>query len=287
MQHLPRRPLAGLALAFITGTGLGLTASTAPLPLLFISGLFLTLALAGTFQTHWQGTLCTATTQTCLLAAILGLGWANAAPDPGAGDHTIPTLITLPTGASLTGMISDEPVCVSKRGEKATWKFPMVVEQVRAGWSNDWQQATGTVRIRLYADPQDRIPTYGEHWSFRGYLAQATFKKGLFAGKPGSLFFSGKASKGRFIDHNGGNPLVATCLQGRTWAGRYLEQGLGDRPEQLLILNSILLGYYSQIPRDLYQAFANTGTLHVFAISGSHIPIIVNKSTLGNCLYPL
>jgi len=42
----------------------------------------------------------------------------------------------------------------------------------------------------------------------------------------------------------------------------------------MCILNSILLGYYSQIPRDLYQAFANTGTLHVFAISGSHVVIL-------------
>jgi ComEC/Rec2-related protein len=273
MQHLPRRPLTGLAIAFITGTGLGLTASITPLPLLLISGLFLTLAVTGIFQTRWQGTLCSSITHACLLAAVLGLGWANATPDPGAGNHAIPTLIPLPTGASLTGMITDEPVCVSKRGEKATWKFPVSVEQVQAGWSNDWQQTTGTVRIRLYADPGDRIPTYGERWSFRGYLAQATFKKGLLAGKPGSLFFSGKASKSRFINHSGGNPLVAKCLQGRTWAGRYLKQGLGDRPEQLLILNSILLGYYSQIPRDLYQAFANTGTLHVFAISGSHVVI--------------
>ena len=273
MQHLPRRPLAGLAIAFITGTGLGLTESTPPLPLLLISGLFLILAIIGAFQARWQGTLFTGITHTCLLATLLGLGWANAAPDPDAGNHAIPALIPLPTGASLTGIITDEPVCVAKRGEKATWKFPMAVEQVRAGWSNELQQVTGTVRIRLFANPADRIPTYGERWSFRGYLAQATFKQGLFAGKAGSIFFSGKASKGRFCNHNGGNPLVSHCLKARSWAGRYLEQGLGDRPEQLLILNSILLGYYSQIPRNLYQAFANTGTLHVFAISGSHVVI--------------
>ena len=273
MQHLPRRPLTGLAITFIIGTGLGLTVSIAPLPLLLIAGLFLILALFGTFQTRWQGALCTAVTHACLLAATLGLGWANAAPDPDAKNHAIPALITLPTGASLTGIITDEPVCVSRKNEKATWKFPMAVEQVRVGWSNEWQQAAGTVRFRLFATASDRIPSYGERWSFRGYLAQVTYKQGLFAGKPGALFFSGKANKGRFSGYDEGNPLVAKCLKGRAWAAKLLERGLTDRPQQLVILNSILLGYYSQIPRDLYQAFANTGTLHVFAISGSHVVI--------------
>ena len=68
--------------------------------------------------------------------------------------------------------------------------------------------------------------------------------------------------------------MIKRCLQGRIWAGRLLSHGIADRPEQMCILNSILLGYYSQIPRDLYQAFANTGTLHVFAISGSHVVIL-------------
>jgi ComEC/Rec2-related protein len=273
MLQLPRRPLVGLAIAFITGTGLGLAFSAAPSTLLIVSGTCLGLAIIGILTLRANALLCTVAADTCLLAAVLGLGWANATPDPDAAGQSIPSLITLPTGASLTGIITDEPVCVTRRGEKATWKFPMSVEQVRAGWSNDWHQASGLVRIRLFAGPNDRIPSYGERWSFRGYLAQAIYKQGRLAGKPGSLFFSGKASKGRFCSEGQGSPLIAKCLQGRAWAGRFLEQGLDDRPDQLLILNSILLGYYSQIPRDLYQAFANTGTLHVFAISGSHVVI--------------
>jgi hypothetical protein len=271
MQHLPRRPLAGLAIAFMTGTGLGLSIPAAPSTLLILSGASLVLAVLGIFmfrETSLPGSMAT---DACLLAAVLGLGWANAAQDPDAADQAIPSLIALPSGASLTGIITDEPVCVTRRGEKATWKFPMSVEKVRASWSNDWHQSSGKVRIRLFATPTDRIPSYGERWSFRGYLAQAIYKQGRLAGKPGSLYFSGKAAKGKLYDKDQGSPLIATCLQGRTWAGRILAQGLEDRPEQLLILNSILLGYYSQIPRDLYQAFANTGTLHVFAISGSHV----------------
>ena len=129
--------------------------------------------------------------------------------------------------------------------------------------------------MRLLAEPGALIPAYGERWTFSGYLNQAVYKQGLFAGKPGGLFFSGSARKAKRLDKDQGNALIRWCLQGRQRAGRLLSHGITDRPEQVCILNSILLGYYSQIPRNLYQAFANTGTLHVFAISGSHVLILL------------
>lgn len=150
----------------------------------------------------------------------------------------------------------------------------MRIEQARQGWTNDWLAASGTVRLRLFAEEGDRIPSYGERWHFTGYLAQSVFRQGRSAGKPGALFFTASARKAYCRAEDAGNPLVATCLAGRSWAGRLLAHGIEDRPEQVKILNSILLGYYSQIPRDLYQAFAKTGTLHVFAISGSHVVIL-------------
>lgn len=273
MTHLPRRPLAGLAIAFVTGTGLGLALPIHSSTVLLATAACLVLATLATFAPRTPSPLLAAATDCSLLATVLGLAWTHAIPDPDTAGRALPSLITLPAGASITGVITDEPLCVTRRGEKATWKFPLAVDSARNGWTNQWQRATGVVRIRLFADPPDRIPSYGERWTFRGYLAQATYKQGRLAGKPGTLYFSGKASKGRLLGKDQGSPLVAICLKARTWAGRILAQGLGDRPEQLVILNSILLGYYSQIPRDLYQAFANTGTLHVFAISGSHVVI--------------
>jgi len=40
-----------------------------------------------------------------------------------------------------------------------------------------------------------------------------------------------------------------------------------------------VLGYRSSLPRDLYEVFAATGTLHVFAISGLHIGIVASFIT--------
>lgn len=270
MTPLPRRPLAGLAIFFVAGTGLGLTFPFSPVILYFVSGTSLVIALLLHF-THRTGLL--AITNIMLLLCVLGLGWVNAEPDPANQERGIPALVRLPTGAGMVGMITDEPVCVSKRNGKSTWKFPIEVEQIRASWSNEWRETTGTVRVRLFATDSDQIPTYGERWRFSGYVAQTVFKQGRSKGKPGGIFFTGSARKARRISSDNGNPLVARCLALRTWAGKYLSQGIADHPEQVCILNSILLGYYSQIPRDLYQSFANTGTLHVFAISGSHVVI--------------
>ena len=270
MQPLPRRPLAGLAIAFVFGTGMGLTL---PIPsIILFSATASALTAAGLMLL--LGMRYSAITSSMILITTLGLGWINAAPLPGGADPAISTLLTLPTGAGIIGIITDEPVCSVAKSGKATWKFPISIEQVRSGKEREWTVASGTVRVRLFAASDDRVPVYGERWSFGGYLAQAIIKQGLLAGKPGTLFFSGTARKAHFLATGAGNPLIAACLRGRTWAGSILAEGISDRPDQSRILNSILLGYYSQIPRDLYQAFARTGTLHVFAISGSHVVIL-------------
>ena len=111
-----------------------------------------------------------------------------------------------------------------------------MAEQVRTGWSNDWQAVAGKVSIRLFAKTDAHIPAYGERWTFSGYLNQAVYKQGLFAGKPGGLFFSGSAWKAKPLDKEQGNALIKRCLQGRVWAGRLLSHGIADRPEQMLSL---------------------------------------------------
>lgn len=182
-------------------------------------------------------------------------------------------MVKLPTGVLLTGIIGDEPVPVATKNGKLLLKFPVIAEQIRTGRSNDCHAVSGIIRVRLSAEPGTPVPAYGERWSFPGHINQAIYKQGLLAGRPGGLFFTGSARKARRLAEHQGNALVKFCLEKRVWAGRILAHGIADRPEQTCILQSILLGYYSQIPRDLYQTFANTGTLHVFAISGSHVII--------------
>lgn len=258
-----------MALVFIAGTALGLAC---PAPAVVLFSATLASLIIGTVLTIAPPRFAAAATA-FHLATLLGLGWINASLATATSDRAIPRVMELPAGAMIRGIVTDEPVEVVSRNGKSTWKFPLQVESVRTHGMRNWTACSGAVRVRLSGTRNDRIPAYGEQWSFSGYLAQSTYKQGGLAGKPGALFFSGSAGKGRFIDAGNGSRLMAICLRGRSRAGSILSQGITDRPAERCILNSILLGYYSQLPRDLYQDFARTGTLHVFAISGSHVVI--------------
>jgi ComEC/Rec2-related protein len=57
----------------------------------------------------------------------------------------------------------------------------------------------------------------------------------------------------------------------RDWAYARLQLGLEDDPRTADFLAGMLIGYRQEIPADIEQDFRQTGTLHVFAISGQNI----------------
>jgi ComEC/Rec2-related protein len=57
----------------------------------------------------------------------------------------------------------------------------------------------------------------------------------------------------------------------RDWAYARLQLGLEDDPRTANFLAGMLIGYRQEIPADIEQDFRQTGTLHVFAISGQNI----------------
>jgi competence protein ComEC len=268
-MNLPRRPLVGLVLCFVVGTGLGLAHPLSPLALLSATALCLAPACAAVFLPR-AGSFTIAT----LFLAAIGIGWLNASLDSTRPHRpTVESAIVLPaTGISLIGIVTDEPVCARHTGTNSMWRFPLTVERLRVARTSPWAEVSGNVRVRLTVRG-GRLPAYGERWAFSGFLDQATYRQGRLAGQPAGLYFSASGHGAHFLAAGHGNPFVSMCLQWRTWASGLLRRGIGDFPEQCTILSSLLLGYYSQIPRDLYQAFAATGTLHVFAISGSHVVI--------------
>ena len=267
---LPRRPLVGLALAFVAGTGCGLVWPLSRNLLLAILAALLCLIV--TITRLWPAR--TGLFSLVVLLMVLLLGWSNASPCAGEKQAGIAQAVTLPHGVALRGHVTDEPVCVAERNGKCTWKFPLEVDGLNDYSGAGWQAVQDTIRVRLYAMPADRIPAYGEAWILPGYAGLAARKAGNTALGSKVVFFSGNAGKARFLRACEGSPLIAWCLQRRSEASAILGQGLQESPEHSCILSSLLLGYYSQIPRELYQAFVKTGTLHVFAISGSHVAIV-------------
>lgn len=269
MTKLPRRPLVGVALCFMLGISLGLTRPTSPAILL--PATTICLAFAAVLNVARRPAVSGLATL-LVLAAVLGLGWTHASMErPVAPELTISAD---GAKAGLIGVVADEPVRVEQPGKRPAWSFPLDVVRSREDSSATWRDASGSVRVRLFSGPTTRVPAYGERWSVSGRLDQPVFKQGRMAGKPAGLYLTTSGRQSHFLSEGHGNALMRHCLAARAWAALLLKKGIEDYPEQVTILNSLLLGYYSRIPRELYQAFAATGTLHVFAISGSHVVIV-------------
>jgi competence protein ComEC len=273
MTTLPRRPLVGLALVFVAGIGLGLVHPVSPPTLLIIAAILMILALS-LQRLQWRSASIISTL--LIHVTVLNLGWAHAALD-----HPVAPAIFLAAGpasgkasAGVIGVVADAPVCTEQQGARPAWSFPITVDRFREHPAANWRDASGTVRVRLFPGSSRRVPAYGERWSVEGPLNQAVFKQGRKMGQPAGLYLTASGRQAHFLSDRHGNALTRQCLAARTWAGGILKRGIEDFPEQVTILNSLLLGYYSRIPRELYQAFAATGTLHVFAISGSHVVIV-------------
>ena len=64
----------------------------------------------------------------------------------------------------------------------------------------------------------------------------------------------------------------------REWISLQLQMGIEDQPEALSLIRGMALGAIDDTSADLERPFRDTGTLHVFAVSGLHVGLF---STIG------
>lgn len=113
---------------------------------------------------------------------------------------------------------------------------------------------------RVRVEGQLQTPPEDETFSYRAYLE----RQGIHS-------YMGKADA-RFLLHGQGNPLLAALYALRQRALETIYRIYPD-PEASL-LAGILLGIETGIPQSVQEAFKNTGTSHLIAISGFNIAII-------------
>ncbi len=122
--------------------------------------------------------------------------------------------------------------------------------------------ADGSLRygdlIRL--EGQLETPQENEDFSYRDYLA----RQGIYS--------SMQATDVRLLLHNRGNPLLALVYRLKAHALSVIYRIFPD-PEASLMAG-ILLGVESGIPMPVQEAFKDTGTSHIIAISGFNITIL-------------
>ena len=138
-------------------------------------------------------------------------------------------------------------------GDKTLTVHGLILARVAP--NGDWHYGD-VVRLRGYL----KTPPSGEDFSYQDYLA----RQGIRAYIPDA-----KATRLPFV---GGNAILRLVYAFRDQAIAHVYQIFPD-PEASL-LAGILLGDDNGLPANLQQAYKNTGTAHIIAISGFNIAII-------------
>lgn len=113
-------------------------------------------------------------------------------------------------------------------------------------------------RVRLWGQLQ--TPPEDEDFSYKDYLA----RQKVFSYMP--------YAAGEVLESGHGSPILRSLFSFREKGMALIYRALPDPAASLLA--GIVLGYESGIPDDVDQAFKDTGTTHIIAISGFNITIV-------------
>lgn len=261
----PRLPLAGVALAAIAG--ILCTEYLTPPP-----SALLAVTIAALLLAPWRRGLLPLWLATAGTFALAHLWQWHDAPDR----HWAAALNAEPRNGTVTGVLLDEPQEIL-RGTKPTgqWRARLRAES--------WQLGDRTVEITqplIVRWAAQDTPRYGDRWTIEG-----TFSAPATARNPGEFDAAAwYARQGIFLElrtrdraaarpigENAGSPIQSAALASHAWIMRTLGLGLGNDPDVRAVIAGITLGAREDEAEIFLPAFRQTGTLHLFAVSGLHV----------------
>lgn len=141
--------------------------------------------------------------------------------------------------------------------------------------------AFGNLQVYLDSIPADQTLEYGDHLVLRGkpnrigspsnpdafdygrYLHFQNIHYQLFT-RAGDWSMTGEKS---------GSPIYAFALRSQHHLVEVLKKYLPTSDERA-VASALILGYREDIPEELREAYAQTGAMHVLAVSGLHVGIV-------------
>lgn len=259
-----RRPVIGLALAFCLGIGLGLEIPGAPLILLSAGGIFALLAMR--WREHGRADFLLAT-------GVICIGWAHAtlvAHSP--SEREVSALLARPAEyVAVIGAVHDAPTSQhDDRTSETIWTFPVRLEGLRR--VTYWQRAEGMVTCQLRTTGKTVPPQFGERWLLTGLLGPHQRWRAGGETPAGYRLTADLGTSRRLAEAR--PSLYGVCLQTRAACADLLGRGLENFPEQAGLLRAMLLGTREDMDAALFRDFSVTGTLHIIAVSGTHVAVI-------------
>ncbi len=247
-----RRPLVGMACSLVAGLYLQHLFSGSPALLLGLSAGALAWIC---WNPERRGTLAFV----YLACALLAAAYSAVEKTDTLARSALPAAEVLFQEQEVVGKIDDPPAISYEDG---THSFRFKAEAVRFGAT--WVRSDATLRV--YIKNPSATAAYGERWKIKGrYGGYEESHSGI----------EGSLRANEAIRLQKASPsLRAICYNARDRALRVLRVGMEPFPEQVQLLSALLLGYRKALSPALYQTFAYTGTLHIFAISGLHVGVM-------------
>ncbi len=262
---LKRRPMVALACVVVLGCFCGLNLTQGFLSFCLIS---LTTILTLCASVVWRKS---AAGIVCIFLTFFGLGllhasiWAEAHEDPalqGFVDHKV----------ELIGTIASDPQRYSDPGAPTEqWRFELRTERVRR-CGEPWTETHGDLDVLWFTRAGGKRPFYGQRVSVFNTRIRGPRHVRRFRSLPR---ISTGAIDVVLLEKGAGNALRAWCYEARSRAARHLSLGIESYTREFGLMHALLLGYRASLDRDIRDMAAASGTVHVFAISGLHVGIVV------------
>ena len=173
--------------------------------------------------------------------------------------------------ARVSGVISDAP----REFVRGSWFAPMCADR----WVVDGREVNqrSTVMVRWKTD---QTPSYGDRWVITGTvsLPEPPRNPGEFdaaahyARQQIFLELRGRSpDDAHLIGRGEGSTIKSAALISRSWMLDTLGIGLADTPSIRALVDGITLGTRDAEADQFADAFRQTGTFHLFSVSGLHV----------------
>ncbi len=206
----------------------------------------------------------------CVGAALVFLlGWCDAAWNDAGRLREAERLKAAGPRQTFVCRVGPEVVVTPTRGAAA--KFTFRAEQLRNGEGRRMFRYL-PVTVNWFGARQSGetlAPRAGEVWRLTG---RAAVKKGR-DGRLALTLNTGEERAAKLTEADLGAWLVRIS-RARRQAARRLVIGIEDWGVVPALNQAMMLGCRNEIPRDMRLVFSNSGTIHVFAISGMNIALI-------------
>lgn len=259
----PRLPLAGLAMA--AGAGI-LWAEFFPWP----QDTLLALVAAGIVLSF-----CRWGTAPLLVATVAAFALVHTWQWPQSPAKIwAESLGPIPRYVEVRGQLIDEPAEVLRNGEPTgAWRARMLVDR----WMIDGQLIEQPATIIARWSSVEK-PAYGDRWTLRGEAQRfpqprnpGEFDVRAFYDRQGVFLELRDRGGAALLERGQGHPVKAAAIASRQWILRTLGLGLSNDEEVRAVIAGITLGVRDDAAAELLPAFRQTGTLHLFAVSGLHV----------------